>query len=104
MGSPNTWCVFSLFPFVFLPCLDYSFNEAFLLTFTTFDRLDLEDKHRHRVRAALAYTRKIEDFDDLVDPRHLFDCCLGPEPLKYVLEKIRREEKSKTVYSLLHLF
>ena len=62
--------------------------------FAALDRPDLEDKHRHRVCAALAYARKIEDFDDLVDPRHLFDCCLGHEPSKYVLEKIRREEKS----------
>ena len=62
--------------------------------FAALDRPDLEDKHRHRVCAALSYAREIEDFDDLVDPHHLFDCCLGPEPSKYVLEKIRREEKS----------
>ena len=66
--------------------------------FTTLDRLDLEDKHCHRVHAALAYAYEIEDFDDLVGPRHLFDCCLGPKPLKYVLENICREEKSKIVY------
>ena len=88
--------------FVFLPCFDYSSDEAWL--FTALDRPDLEDKHRHRVCAALAYACEIENFDDLVDLRHLFDCCLGPDPLKYVLEEIRREEKSKTVYSLLHLF
>ena len=33
----------------------------------------------------------------MVDPRHLFDCCLGLEPSEYVLEKIRREEKSKFI-------
>ena len=62
------------------------------------DRLELEDKHCHRVRAAFAYTCEVKDFDDLVDTRHLFDCCLGPEPSKYMLEKIRREEKSKIVH------
>ncbi|XP_065615732.1 uncharacterized protein LOC136061637 [Quercus suber] len=59
------------------------------------DRPILEDQYLHRVRAALSYAREIEDFDDLVDPRHLYDCFLGPEPSKYVLEKIRREEKTK---------
>ena len=72
--------------------------------FIALDCPDLEDKHRHRVYVAFAYTREIEDFDDLVDPRHLFDCCLGPEPSKYVLEKIRRKEKSKIIYPSLHLF
>ena len=62
--------------------------------FADLDRPDLEDQYRHRVRVAFAYAREIEDFDNLVDPHHLYDCCLGPEPLKYVLEKIRREEKS----------
>nr|POF01846.1 hypothetical protein CFP56_36618 [Quercus suber] len=57
------------------------------------DRPDLEDRYRHRVRAALDYARGIEDFDDLLDPRHLYDYCLAPEPSKYVLEKIHREEK-----------
>nr|POE57833.1 hypothetical protein CFP56_76368 [Quercus suber]POE62721.1 hypothetical protein CFP56_26481 [Quercus suber] len=37
--------------------------------------------------------RGIEDFDDLLDPRHLYDCYLAPELSKYVLEKIHREEK-----------
>ena len=76
----------------------------FLWFFAVLDCPDLEDKHRHWVRVALAYTREVEDFDDFVDPHHLFDCCLGPEPSKYVLEKIRREEKSKLVYSPLFIF
>ena len=69
--------------------------------FATLDRPDLEDQYRHRVWAALAYAREIEDFGDLVDPHHLYDCCLGPKPSKYILEKIRREEKSKFVYPWL---
>ena len=34
---------------------------------------------------AIEYTRTIEDFDDLVDPRNLAFYCLGPEPSSYVL-------------------
>ena len=67
--------------------------------FVALDRPNLEDKYCHWVRATLAYAREIKDFDDLVDPRHLFNCCLGPEPSKYTLEKIHREEKSKIVCS-----
>ena len=96
MGGPSTWCVFPLSSFVFLSYYrDCSSNDVFLLIFAALNHLDLEDRHRHRVRTALAYTCEIEDFDDLVDPRHLFDCYLGPEPSKYVFEKIRRKEKSK---------
>ena len=57
----------------------------------------MESQHRERVQATLAFAREIEDFDDMVDPRHLFDCCLGPKPSEYVLEKIRREKKSKFI-------
>ena len=67
------------------------------------DRPDLEDQYRHRVRVAIAYAREIDDFDDLVDLRRLYDCCLGPEPSKYILEKTCREEKSKSVHSLSRL-
>ena len=67
--------------------------------FVALDRPDLEDIHHHWVQAALAYAREIEDFDDFVDPHHLFDCCVGPKPSKYVLEKIPREENSKIVCS-----
>jgi len=78
-------------------------TKFLLWFFATLDRPNLEDQYHHRVRAALAYACEIEDFDNLVDPRHLYDCCLGPEPLKYVLEKIRREKKSKFIYPLLCL-
>ena len=71
-----------------------SHNTACLLIFVVSDRPELESQYRERVRAALAFAREIEDFDDLVDPRHLFDCYLGPEPSKYMLEKICQEEKS----------
>ena len=85
---------------VFLYFLSYHWNNIYLSIFVTLDCLELEDQHRSWVHAALAFAREIEDFDDLVNPRHLFDCCLGPKPLKYVMEKIRREKKSKIVYFL----
>ena len=43
----------------------------------------------------IAYACEVDDFDDFVDPRQLYTCCFGPEPLRYMLEKIRRKEKSK---------
>ena len=101
MGSPSTWCIFQLSSFAFLSYCDCLSNDVFLLIFIALDRPDLEDKHRHWVRATLAYTLEIEDFDNLVDHRHLFDCYLGLEPSKYVLEKIHWEEKSKVVCLLV---
>nr|POF14707.1 hypothetical protein CFP56_34191 [Quercus suber] len=53
----------------------------------------VRDKYRHRVHVALAYAHEVEDFDNLVDPCHLYDCCIGPKPSKYVLEKICWEQK-----------
>nr|POF05561.1 hypothetical protein CFP56_18074 [Quercus suber] len=55
---------------------------------------EFEDQHCNRVCTALAFACEIEDFDDFVDPRRLFNCCLGLESSKYVLEKILREEKN----------
>ena len=52
---------------------------------------------------ALAYAREIDDFDDLVDPRSLSDCCLGPKPSKCILEKIHCEEKSTSIPCLVFL-
>ena len=57
----------------------------------------MESQYRERVQVALAFAQEIEDFDDLGDPHHLFDCCLGLEPSECVLEKIRQEEKSKFI-------
>ncbi|KAL0003073.1 hypothetical protein SO802_016854 [Lithocarpus litseifolius] len=84
------------------PCLTISggksqdyYENGKSLHLAPLDRPKLENQHRYQVRAAFAFTCEIEDFDDLVDPRYLFDCCLGPEPSKYTLEKIRQEEKKK---------
>jgi len=47
----------------------------------------------------------IKDFDDLVDPYHLYDCCLGPEPSAHVLKKILWKEKNMHgLSSLLFIF
>ena len=73
----------------------------YLLISIVSDRSKIENQHREQVRVALAFTLKIKDFDDLVDLRRLFDYCLGPKPSDYVLEKIRREEKSKFVSVIL---
>ena len=90
----HTFIIFFCFPFYHY-CLP---NDVYPLIFVALDHPELKDQHRNRVHAALAFACEIEDFNDLVDPRHLFDCYLGSEPSKYLLEKIRREEKNKIVY------
>ena len=97
IGSPWAWCILSSSSLVFLLyhyCLP---NNVYLLISVALDRPELEDQHYDRVRVTLAFACEIEDFDDLVDPCNLFNYCLGPEPSKYMLEKIHREEKSKFV-------
>ena len=67
----------------------------------------MEDRYQGRVQTALEFAYTIDEFDDLVDPGHLYDCCLGPEPSAFVLKKIAREEKSMfnfTFSSIISLF
>ena len=58
--------------------------------------------YQGQVQTALEFALTIEDFDDLVDPHHLYDCCLGLEPLAFMLKKIALEVKS--MYTLTFLF
>ena len=87
--------VFFCFSFISWLLVRRCFPSEFL---TALNCPDLEDRHHHRVWVALAYAYEIEDFDDLVDPRRLFDYFLGPKPSKYVLEKICWDEKSKIIF------
>ena len=77
------------------------YNPFFLLIFAVSNHPKLESQYHERVHSAIAFAKEIEDFDDLVDPRHLFNYCLGPEPSKYMLEKIHCEEKSKFIFAIL---
>ena len=66
----------------------------------------MEDRYQGRVQATLEFAFTIEDFDDLVDPHHLYDCCLGSEPSVFVLKKIvpRREEYVKLLFPFFFVF
>ena len=57
--------------------------------FAIFYRPDLEGPNYGRIQVTLAFARKIKDFDDLINPCHLFAFFLGLEPYEYILEKIR---------------
>ena len=62
------------------------------------DHPELESKFEERVQAAIRYSRTIEDFGDLIDPRTLARHCLGSEPSLYVLSTLDREEKKRKLY------
>ena len=62
----------------------------------------LEEHYQGRLKAALEFALIVDDFDELVDPRRLYECCLGPEPSTYILMKIAQEEKSR--FLILRLF
>lgn len=44
----------------------------------------------------------IEDFDKLVDPRFLYDHCLGPEPSAYVQRLLFRADRSKFLAFIIY--
>jgi len=48
----------------------------------------LEECYQGRIKANLEFAFTVDDFDELVDPRRLYECCLGPEPSTYILMKI----------------
>lgn len=85
-GDPISWCFFSNF---FQKC-----NHSLDTCFTASERPDLESHYQSPVETALEFAHGIDDFNNLVDPHHLYNHCLGPEPSKYVLRKILQEEKS----------
>uniref|UniRef100_A0A7N2LXK1 RING-type E3 ubiquitin transferase n=1 Tax=Quercus lobata TaxID=97700 RepID=A0A7N2LXK1_QUELO len=58
------------------------------------DHPTLKERYQGLIEAALKFALTIDNFDDLVDPHHLYDCCFGPEPSAFVLKKIAREEKT----------
>lgn len=64
---------------------------AFVLTliyisffFSTKKRKKLKSRYKGHIQAATEYVKKIEDFDDLVDPRTLARHFLGPKPSPFV--------------------
>ena len=99
MGNPLSWCV--PLPFRQTNCFNLSFFDS-PSCFEVSDHPKLEDCYQGQVQTALEFALTIEDFDDLVDPHHLYDCCLGLEPLAFVLKKIALEVKS--MYNLTFLF
>ena len=62
-------------------------------------RLKLKSRYKQRVKAAIEYTKTIDDFNNLVNPRTLTLYCLGLELAAYVPRTIETEEK-KSKYLL----
>ena len=62
----------------------------------------LEERYQGQIKAALKFALTVDDFDELVDPHHLYENCLGLEPFAYVLKKNAQEEKSR--FLILRLF
>ena len=94
-GHPNLVCLSSLFH----PILMYIFFPLFAAK----TRPKLESKYKGRVKDASDYTKTIDDFDELINPRTLARYFLGPEPSPYVLRAIANEEKSEFLV-LAYLF
>ena len=98
VGDPVAWCVCSSrdaplsFSFFFNTG---HYSDPCVLPFTVKEHPDLDSKFDERVQTAVKYTRTIEDFNELIDPRTLARHYLGPEPSLYVLSTLDREEKKR---------
>ena len=53
----------------------------------------MKSRYRERAQKAIEYTRTVENWDDLVDPRTLAFYCLSPEPSAFVLKTLSVERK-----------
>ena len=78
---------------VVLSLLIYLFIYYYFLCAVA-DRPLLEECYQGRIKTALEFALTVDDFNKLVDPRRLYESCLGPEPFAYILKKIAQEEKS----------
>ena len=63
----------------------------------------LEEHYQGRIKAAFEFALTADNFDKLVNPRHLYECCLRLEPSTYLLKKIAKEEKSRFLILCLFL-
>ena len=91
-----------LYTFSLISYFNSSFSNHSLLTcLAVFDCPTLEECYQGHIQAALKFVLTIDNFDDLVDPRHLYKFCLRP-PFAFVLKKIAREKKS--MFDLSFLF
>lgn len=102
MGDPIFWCVFFYFYFLRWP-LFHIHNGSLDICFATSERSILESCYQNRFEAALEFVHWIKDFDNLVEPRLLYNHCFGPEPSESVLRKILQEEKSTYILLLFYL-
>ena len=71
-------------------------SDLFLvLYFAVKERPELESKFEEWVQVAIKYSRTIDHFDELIDPRTLAHHCLGPEPSLYVLSMLNQKERKR---------
>ena len=100
MENPFAWCVCSSrdAPLSFFSFILAIIPDPCVLHFVVKERPELESGFDERVQAAVEYTRTIEDFNELIDPRTLARHCLGPEPSLYILSALDREEKKRKLH------
>ena len=73
-----------------IDCFEFYFfsNLFFVSSFAVANCPLLEEHYQGQIKAALEYALTVDNFVELVDPRCLYECCLGPKPSAYVLKEI----------------
>ena len=87
-----------------IDCFEFYFfsNLFFVSSFAVANYPLLEEHYQGRIEAALEFALTIDNFVELVDPRRLYECCLGPKPSAYVLKEIALQSRI-LVLSCLYL-
>uniref|UniRef100_A0A7N2RB25 Pentatricopeptide repeat-containing protein n=1 Tax=Quercus lobata TaxID=97700 RepID=A0A7N2RB25_QUELO len=57
----------------------------------------LKEHYQGRIKAALEFALTIDNFNEMVNPCRLYECCLGPKPSTYILKEISREENKMAI-------
>ena len=78
----------------------WSSLTTYSFPFAVKKRPKLKSKYQGRVQKAIEYSKSIESWDNLLDPRTLAFYCLGPDLSPYILRNISIEEKKSKC--LLH--
>ena len=75
--------------------LNFLLNPLLFCIFAVKKRPQLKSRYKARIQVTFEYSKTIDDFDNLVDPRTLPCHYLGPKPSSFVLHAIEIEEKIK---------
>ena len=93
MGNPELRCVNISHCLLIFVLSIWSSLTLFAILFAVKRQLKLKNKYQGHVEKAIEYAKRVESWDNLVDPQTLAFYCLGLDPSPYVLRNLDIEGK-----------